>query len=545
MLSIYVELPGRRFHATPWGRGVNEGAVEWPPSPWRLARALLAAWHRAGKALGVTDAELRSLLDTLAAEAPLFRLPHASLGHTRHYMPIGSKTAKVLDAFAHPAHSNDGEAGFVIEWEGVTLDEHLSSVLDRLLPEISYLGRRESWTELRRVERAPQGIERTLHWEVRPLAGQSLQAGEQRIDLLAPMASDSFAHWRDGAMDAARFAAAAQQADTKAAAKAGAKAVSALKKILPADVVEALECETAILQKAGWSQPPGATWVAYRAPRDLYRAAPIRRAGSQDSHADRPQLVRLRLRSGVPPSGVRAIEVADRLHRALVKHAPRLSVFSGRGADGEPMVGHEHVHILPIPARRDPRKPPGAIESILLYASAGFDRDALATIAAVAHLDRNNGHPWFLTIEAVGRASELTGQHVAEAVCGASRVWRSLTPFVPTRHPKFRSNGEPKVDDAGLVIGGPEHDLRRLALARGLPPLTSVVSCPSATLDGRDVAWRAFEVDRIRGRGRAGGRRSADRGLGFTLTFAEPVQGPLALGYGAHFGLGLFIPVAD
>ena len=29
----------------------------------------------------------------------------------------------------------------------------------------------------------------------------------------------------------------------------------------------------------------------------------------------------------------------------------------------------------------------------------------------------------------------------------------------------------------------------------------------------------------------------------FRLTFVKPVRGPLALGYGAHFGLGLFVPL--
>ena len=29
------------------------------------------------------------------------------------------------------------------------------------------------------------------------------------------------------------------------------------------------------------------------------------------------------------------------------------------------------------------------------------------------------------------------------------------------------------------------------------------------------------------------------------IRFAEPVQGPLALGFACHFGLGLFVPVID
>ena len=42
MPILTFTFPGRRFHATPWGSHVNEGQVEWPPSPWRLCRALLA-----------------------------------------------------------------------------------------------------------------------------------------------------------------------------------------------------------------------------------------------------------------------------------------------------------------------------------------------------------------------------------------------------------------------------------------------------------------------------------------------------------------------
>ena len=34
-------------------------------------------------------------------------------------------------------------------------------------------------------------------------------------------------------------------------------------------------------------------------------------------------------------------------------------------------------------------------------------------------------------------------------------------------------------------------------------------------------------------------------GFFLRLTFDHPVQGPLAIGYGAHFGLGMFRPVGE
>lgn len=42
MPTLKLRFPGGRYHATPWGHHVNEGLIEWPPSPWRLLRALIA-----------------------------------------------------------------------------------------------------------------------------------------------------------------------------------------------------------------------------------------------------------------------------------------------------------------------------------------------------------------------------------------------------------------------------------------------------------------------------------------------------------------------
>ena len=46
MTTIRLTFPAARYHATPWGRHVNEGVPEWPPSPYRLLRALYDVWQR-------------------------------------------------------------------------------------------------------------------------------------------------------------------------------------------------------------------------------------------------------------------------------------------------------------------------------------------------------------------------------------------------------------------------------------------------------------------------------------------------------------------
>ncbi|HEY5953783.1 MAG TPA: type I-U CRISPR-associated protein Csb2, partial [Terrimicrobiaceae bacterium] len=101
MIALGLRFLAGRFHATPWGRHVNEGANEWPPAPWRLLRSLIAAWKsRLDDDISRDDAE--AILRTLA-EPPEFHLPSAGAGHTRHYMPWfkkgpGDKTL-VFDAF--------------------------------------------------------------------------------------------------------------------------------------------------------------------------------------------------------------------------------------------------------------------------------------------------------------------------------------------------------------------------------------------------------------------------------------------------------------
>ena len=42
MFALAIRFVAGRYHATPWGRHVNEADVAWPPEPWRLLRAFVA-----------------------------------------------------------------------------------------------------------------------------------------------------------------------------------------------------------------------------------------------------------------------------------------------------------------------------------------------------------------------------------------------------------------------------------------------------------------------------------------------------------------------
>src|SRR5436853_1557544 len=89
-VTIKLTFPAGRYHATPWGRHVNEGVPEWPPSPWRLLRALIAVWRRTCPEF--SEAQIRRILETLV-QSPRFGPPGFPfrVAHTRHYMPWEKK----------------------------------------------------------------------------------------------------------------------------------------------------------------------------------------------------------------------------------------------------------------------------------------------------------------------------------------------------------------------------------------------------------------------------------------------------------------------
>ena len=76
MLALSFTFPAGRNHATPWDRHVNEGAVAWPPEPWRILRSLIATWHHKVKYAGRhSECTLLALIESLAQELPEYGLP--------------------------------------------------------------------------------------------------------------------------------------------------------------------------------------------------------------------------------------------------------------------------------------------------------------------------------------------------------------------------------------------------------------------------------------------------------------------------------------
>jgi CRISPR-associated protein Csb2 len=168
----------------------------------------------------------------------------------------------------------------------------------------------------------------------------------------------------------------------------------------------------------------------------------------------------------------------------------------------------------------------------VVHARRGFDRAALQALDSMRHVWGRNGIDVELSIVGLGTPDQL-GCTRRDPPCddrtpqlGIAQVWESITPFVPPRHIKYRRGG---------VRDSPREQLAKLLALHGFPPAQIEEVDPLI----RSSEWQPFQLRRTAG----GGSRGSDTGFGFRLRFEQPVVGPIALGYGAHQGLGQFVAV--
>lgn len=510
-VTLSVRFLAGRYHATPWDRQVNEGVVEWPPSPWRLLRALVAAWHKSAEP--PPRETLAALVEKLGRALPSYELPPTTEAHTRHYMPLEGigKTTKVLDAFvAVGAGARDPDARLRVSWPEVELAPAERDALDRLCGATTYLGRAESWAEValeEAVVRAPHVV-----------PAQDGATGEL-LRLLAP--------------DPSALAEVASPApEAKPKKKRGKK--KAL--FAPTTILEALEVDTGTLQAQAWSEAPATRWADFRL---LSRPAPP--VSRQVVVTRPPTVARYALASQLLPSLTDALSVGERFRKALMSWSDAEEIFAGKDAQGRPLAGHGHARYLPEDADGD-----GRIDHVVVHARRGFSAEAVRALQSLHRVWGREGFDLRVSLDALGQpqdygAGRALGDWGLSPTLGRSRVWRSLTPVVLPRHPKTDRHGRPRIDPAtGLQKDGPEDQIRRLLEQLGLPPPREVELVPDGKRLGRHP-WHAF--GRIRQDG--GGRQASARAYGFILRFDEPVTGPIALGYASHMGLGVFVPAGE
>ncbi|HET8862747.1 MAG TPA: type I-U CRISPR-associated protein Csb2 [Solirubrobacterales bacterium] len=411
MIGLRVRFDLGRYHATPWGSNVNDGGVEWPPSPWRLLRGLYAV-GRTHTGMTAQRADLDRALASLAStRPPVFELPAAIAAHTRHYMPVPKgreeKKLKLLDGFL----AIDREDELVVWWDA-NLDAGANDALAAAARRLGYLGRSESVCTAELISGSGPSDPSAVPLDEVDVG--SSPSGDT-IDLLCPTAEDP----------------------------------------LPTMAVSVTE-----LRARRMLTPPGTRRVTYLVKQEGDSRKPDATAAWRASRE--PTLALLRITGGSRPALTEAVWVGQLLRNALQSRFGAISgggssgTFSGKAGDARRTDQHQHAHYLSLPDRHGRR-----IDRLIVWAPERLGPKEVAALAATNKLyDRNrrNGGvtEFHVTLGALGGRSDVP---LAELL-GPARDWVSLTPFALVRHPKRRR---------GEIVDRPEEQVARELEHRGLP----------------------------------------------------------------------------
>lgn len=261
-----------------------------------------------------------------------------------------------------------------------------------------------------------------------------------------------------------------------------------------------------------------------------------------------PVVARFALDGPALPQLTDTLAVGEWMRRAVMSQTKdvegsesALSLFSGRSKEGKPLES-DHTHAFYLPSDDDEN---GWIDHVTIYMPSGIDETAQQILGRLRRLWASEGHDIHLALIGLGEPTEFGGLRIQQGETpqlGTSRVWESRTPFLLSRHPKAYRDGRPKLGPDGEQVDGPKSQLLSDLRRRQLPAPRLVESLPAARMaHGKDLRWLEFRRERVRG----GGSLASAHGYGFRLVFDEPVTGPLALGYGCHFGLGQFVSVPE
>jgi CRISPR-associated protein Csb2 len=302
----------------------------------------------------------------------------------------------------------------------------------------------------------------------------------------------------------------------------------------PEDLLDCLQRDTAWWKQHRWSQPPGSQKVLYWRCADALVVGVPQQAARPLAKPVTAMLLALTTTSGnrsaLPPCA-RTLPQAELFHGAIIRLAANggrvnCPELTGKDDMGNPLKeGHRHAHILPVDLDGD-----GRIDHFIVYALMGLSDVAQNAIRRLKRTWTKGGVGGLqLALAGTGDLAALRqlpdplGTQV-EHLLGppeGSRVWSSMTPFVPPRHLKSRG--------ANSMVGQINAELD----SRGQLSVDHIEVLPWS---GSTLGLRHY----IRRRQRGGSPPPVDIGYALQLRFAEPVAGPLALGYASHFGLGLF-----
>lgn len=229
---------------------------------------------------------------------------------------------------------------------------------------------------------------------------------------------------------------------------------------------------------------------------------------------------------GTRPSIENTASVAYLTRRAVMSKIKQLygdssipSYISGHTVAGNPLRdNHRQAFWLPIDDDRD-----GLVDHIAVFVKDGFDSLVRNVFRHISHLD--NGSDLSLSVffkgfysqKDISKKFNLFGKH---------KIWSTITPYFMPWHAKKTLQREEQI-------------IKEITQRWSNP-----VNIPK--IDEHCIRVKGKEIPTIRFQSMYGNKKPVNRiGNAVKLSFDDAVSGPLALGHGAHFGLGLFVPYYD
>lgn len=502
-LVLRQEFPLGRFHATPWRvNPFDDPHGEWPPSPWRLVRAVTARWYQwAREAEREPDlAQLEKLQGAFCKSTYAFHLPpDARKGSPlRQYHPteFGWRPAEKKKAGTRNYGTSLVQDNYwcvppesPVWWfiEGDDWTDELRALLAQCLERMTYFGRAETLTRIGIVGSADDIPTSNCTLIDKRAAGA--------VPVLSPLS------------DATR------------------------------DDIERTTDNPEAVKRA---VPPGARW--------LYAVRPQRPAARErcrvPEHRPNCQLMQFAIGWNVAPESRAIVRLTSRFRGAVLRELLRIKTgdasanwtrvssevreavanMTGKDANGDALKGHRHTEFLAWCEDDQPTR------LLVWRGSRPFDAEEQEAILLAAARDvswaaaGSNSEEWKVRLVALDREVPPPPGFDRQA----SKVWESVTPYVPPRH-HLRGGKEREGESMAEQIG---RELQRREIARDVQ--VGLVGSPqwvSVHVPRRETNKRAFIGDR--------------RGQRIRLCFSTPVAGPIRLGHSSSFGLGLFRPVEE
>jgi CRISPR-associated protein Csb2 len=493
-----------RFHATRWKESPFEDRYgEWPPSPWRMLRALAARWFQYSRETGDEDAGRRHGLLTALARLPEFYLPAAAWRGPviKQYQPIDigwSDKAKKAPAVKEPGKTLVADtfwclphqAKVIWTWPDADLTAIERQLFQDLAARVLYFGRAESPCKLRLLD-APPGCPPNCKLQKcdtgRGVPVLVVKPGTELREevLLSPTGAELLANRRI---------------------------------------------------------PPGTAWYYAVLPERPKLSPPVRRINKQRMD----NFVQYAVGGRVYPPASHWVRLTEKVRGAAIKHLActissdhnatyrsltreqrdSIKAFTGKDGEGNPLKNHEQCYWLLWP--NEESQP----ERLIVWRKGNFEQDELDALWRAADQTYGWLHGakedagWSVRIVPLPESTPLPRWFI-----GSSKVWESATPFViPAQRHTVRRNGKQRPNEK------PERVVEKLLIAAGLRVPTKI----ELLEEMKDREWvkihgalsRQAAEHREPGRFRPGYR--------MRITFPDSVNGPLILGDSAHFGVGVF-----